>query len=130
MKGRRGDHEIGLREGMADLAAFLDHEPPLEHDTLGDREDTPFERRSHLMGEPVVELGAMAGGPFIEPSSKQGPMSWKVECSCRGGFQTRPGATTTPIRSQRGYYAHVIRNEKAFGSHSRLHREQHCAAGR
>jgi hypothetical protein len=34
--------------------------------------------------------------------------------SCRGGFQTRPGAADEDHPAQRGYYEHVIRNEKAL----------------
>ena len=42
MECRRGNDEIRLREGMARLAAVLDQQPPLEHDVLGDCEDTPL----------------------------------------------------------------------------------------
>jgi hypothetical protein len=47
-------------------------------------------------------------------SSKQGPISWMDRGSCRGGFQTRPGATDDAHPVAAWYYEHVIRNEKAL----------------
>src|SRR5208337_3415637 len=58
---RRGDDQIRLRERMLGLAAFLDQQPPFEHDVFGDGQDAPLEHRSHLVREPVVEFGALAG---------------------------------------------------------------------
>lgn len=57
MLGRRGDDQIGLREGMADLAPFLDHKPPFEHDIFRDRHYPLLEHRAHSMSKPVVEFG-------------------------------------------------------------------------
>jgi hypothetical protein len=42
MERRRRDDKIGLREGMARLSAFLDQQPPFEHDVFGHgQNDTP-----------------------------------------------------------------------------------------
>ncbi len=54
----RGNDEIGLREGMARLAAVLDQDPPFEHDVLADGKDALFEHRPHLVREPIVQFGA------------------------------------------------------------------------
>jgi hypothetical protein len=61
MQRGRGDDEIGLREGVAGLAAVLDQQPPLEHDVFGDGEHALVEHRAHFVREPVIELGAAAG---------------------------------------------------------------------
>lgn len=58
---RRGDDEIRLREGMADFAAVFDQETPLEHDVLGDREDTLLEHWAHLVRQPIIEFSATTG---------------------------------------------------------------------
>ena len=36
---RRRDDQIGLREGVPRLAAFLDQQPPFEHDVFADGQD-------------------------------------------------------------------------------------------
>ena len=59
-RGRRDD-QIRLREGMPRLSAFLDQQPPFEHDVFGDGQAALLEHRSHLVCEPVVEFGALAG---------------------------------------------------------------------
>jgi hypothetical protein len=61
MARRRGNDEIGLREGVAGLAAVFDQEPPFEHDVFADREHALLEHRPHLLREPVIEFGAAAG---------------------------------------------------------------------
>ncbi len=61
MKGRRRDDEIGLREGIARLAAILDQQSPFEHDIFGDREYALLEHRSYLVRKPVAELGSTPG---------------------------------------------------------------------
>ena len=58
---RRGDNEIGLREGMSRLAAFLDQQPPFEHYVFGDRQDALLEHRAHFMRQPIGEFGALVG---------------------------------------------------------------------
>jgi hypothetical protein len=57
---RRCDDQIGLREGMPRLAAFLDQQPPFEYDVFGDGQDALLEHRSHFVREPIVEFGALA----------------------------------------------------------------------
>ncbi len=79
-----------------------------------------------LLHRPSWQSRAMSGRM---QSSKQGPMSWMDRGSCRGGFQTRPGATDDahPVAARllRARYS----QREGVGSHSRLHREQSCAAG-
>ena len=58
---RRRDDQIGLREGVPRLAAFFDQQPPFEHDVFCDGQDALLEHRPHLVREPVVEFGALAG---------------------------------------------------------------------
>jgi len=48
-------------EKYARLAAFLDQQPPFEHDVFGDGQDALLEHRPHLIHEPIVERGALAG---------------------------------------------------------------------
>ena len=61
VQGGCGDNEVGLGEGVASLAAFLDQETPFKHDILGDRQDALLEHRPHLVREPTVQLGAAVG---------------------------------------------------------------------
>ena len=61
VQGGCGDDEVGLGEGVASLAAFLDQEAPLKHDVLGDRQDALLKHRPHLVCEPIMQLGAAAG---------------------------------------------------------------------
>jgi hypothetical protein len=58
---RRGDNQIGLREGMPSLAAFLDQKPPFEHDLFCDGKDALLEHWPHLVRKPVIEFGALSG---------------------------------------------------------------------
>ena len=60
--------------------------------------------------------------PAIESLSST---SWMDRGSCRGGFQTRPGATDEddPAWLLRARYS----QRESVRSHSRLHREQSCA---
>src|SRR5208283_1508237 len=58
---RRRDDQIGLRECMPRLAAFLDQQPPFEHDVFGDGQDALLEHRPHPVREPIVECDALAG---------------------------------------------------------------------
>ncbi len=58
---RRRDNQIGLREGMPRLAAFLDQQPPFEDNVFGDGQDALLEHGAHLVREPVIECGALAG---------------------------------------------------------------------
>lgn len=61
MKRGRRDDEIGLREGMSSLAAFLDEQPPFEHDILGNREHALLEHWPHLVRKPIIEFSATIG---------------------------------------------------------------------
>ncbi len=54
-----GDDQVRLREGAPGLAALLDHQPPLEHHVLADRQHAVAEHRPQLQLQPVVELGAL-----------------------------------------------------------------------
>jgi hypothetical protein len=58
MNGSRGDNQVWLGESMARLPPFLDQKAPLEHDVFGDLENPMVEHRSHLVREPVIQLGA------------------------------------------------------------------------
>jgi hypothetical protein len=57
---RCGDNQIRLRERMSRRAAFLDQQPPFEHDVFGDGQDALFEHWPHFVREPIVEFGAFA----------------------------------------------------------------------
>ncbi len=61
MKRRCGDDEVGLRIGMARLAAVRDEEPPLEHDIFGHREGALLEHWAYLVRKPVIQLRAAGG---------------------------------------------------------------------
>jgi hypothetical protein len=45
MQRRRRDDQIRLQEGVAGFAPLLDHEAPLQHDVLGDRQRPLGEHR-------------------------------------------------------------------------------------
>jgi hypothetical protein len=52
--------EIGLQEGVADPAAILDQQPPLEHDLLGDGQNRLLEHWPYFMRQPIIQLSAPA----------------------------------------------------------------------
>src|SRR5438128_2038159 len=56
VKTRCGNDQVGLREGMTGLAAFLDEKTPLEHDVFGYRKHSLIEHGPHSDGQPVLEL--------------------------------------------------------------------------
>jgi hypothetical protein len=58
MERRCCDDQIGLREGLAGLAAIFHQEPPLEHDFFRNRQNTLLEHRPYLVREPVIEFGS------------------------------------------------------------------------
>jgi hypothetical protein len=61
MKRRCGVDEVGLRTGMARLAAVRDEDPPFEHDIFGYRQGALLEHRPYLVREPVIEFRAARG---------------------------------------------------------------------
>ncbi len=46
MNGSRGDNQVWLGESMASFSAFLDQQPPFEHDVFGDLENPISERNT------------------------------------------------------------------------------------
>jgi hypothetical protein len=59
MERRCRDDQIGLREGVAGLAAIFHQEPPLEHDFFRDRQNPLLEHRPYFERKPVTEFGSL-----------------------------------------------------------------------
>src|ERR1017187_1366492 len=55
------DDEVRLREGVSNLAAFFDQQPPPEHYVFGNRKNPAIEHRPHLVSQPVVQFGPAIG---------------------------------------------------------------------
>ena len=57
---RRND-QVWLRESVSRFSAILNQKPPLEHNVFGDLKNTPVKHGTNLVGEPIVQLGAVIG---------------------------------------------------------------------
>src|SRR5580704_7569593 len=61
VNGRRGNDEVRLRESVSCSPAFLNQNAPFQHDVFGDWENPLVKHRTHLVCEPVIQLGAARG---------------------------------------------------------------------
>ena len=55
LDGGGSNDQIGLREGVPDLAAFLNQQAPFQHDILGDRKNATVEHGPDDLVEPAVD---------------------------------------------------------------------------
>jgi hypothetical protein len=56
MKRRGGDNQVGLREGMPRLSAFLDEVPPPDQDVFRYLHHAPFKHGSDLQRQPIGQI--------------------------------------------------------------------------
>ena len=61
LKRRRRNEQIGLGKNVSGLPPRVNQEPPLEHDVFRYLENPMFKHRSHLVREPLVQIGPSIG---------------------------------------------------------------------